>query len=249
MKKLNEIEIGDVGIEIYSTKEEIHKLSFNSNLIVPLASAAKVAIGFCVAKWIKNGGIAWDDSVKDISFNPNEDSKELYPHFQSRRTLPLREAVEVMIACHDSFVAASIVEFCGGWEKVNNQLQSYYPSINVTEDPRDTQNQVQLGQMFDLMLNIFQEYKRYPLLWTPIVNGLIRQKGDIEGIPSHHLNHMTGGLENVAVDIGIIGDFNNYPYVFVLGATNLPNRNSNQVADNKIIKAIDLIYDAYKAEQ
>ena len=59
---------------------------------------------------------------------------------------------------------------------------------------------------------------------------------------------MTGGLENVAVDLGIIGDFNNYPYVFVLGATNLPNRNSNQDADNKIIEAVTLIYNEFKAQ-
>lgn len=249
LKKLNEIQIGDIGIQVYSTKEEIHKLSYNSDHIVPLASAAKVAIGFCVAKWIENGLIEWDDCIEDISFNPNEDSKELYPHFQLRRTLPLREAVEVMIACHDSFVAKNIVDFCGGWEKINNQIQSYYPSITVTEDPRNTENQAQLDQLFDLILNVFQEYKTSPLLWTPIINGLIRQKGDIEGIPTHHLNHMTGGLDNVAVDIGIIGDFNNYPYVFVLGATNLPNRNSNQVADIKIIEAINLIYDEYKTAQ
>ncbi|PFG13542.1 beta-lactamase family protein [Bacillus sp. es.036] len=248
MKKLKEIEIGEVGIKIYSTKDDIHKLAFNNDLIVPLASAAKVAIGFCVTKWVEEELINWDDIVKDIFFNPNEDSRELYPHFQLRESLPLREAVEVMIACHDSYVAKSIVEFCGGWKEVNNQLKTYYPSITVTEDPRNAENQAQLDQLCDLMLNIFQNYKKNPLLWTPIINGLIRQKGEIEGIPTHHLNHMTGGLENVVVDLGIIGDFNNYPYVFVLGATNLPNRNSNLDADNKIIEAVTLIYKQFKAQ-
>ena len=248
LKKLKEIDIGEVGIKIYSTKDEIHKLSFNNNLIVPLASAAKVAIGFFVTKRVEEGLINWNEIVKDISFNPNEDSRELYPHFQLRESLPLREAVEVMIACHDSYVAKSIVAFCGGWKELNNQLQTYYPSITVNEDPRISENQAQLDQLCDLVINIFQNYKKNPLLWTPIINGLIRQKGDTEGIPTHHLNHMTGGLENAAVVLGIIGDFNNHPYVFVLGATNLPNRNSNQDADNKIIEAVTLIYNEFKAQ-
>jgi hypothetical protein len=43
----------------------------------------------------------------------------------------------------------------------------------------------------------------------------VRQQGDIKQIPEHHLNHMTGGLENVAVDIGIIGDFYKKPSVLI----------------------------------
>jgi hypothetical protein len=86
----------------------------------------------------------------------------------------------------------------------------YYPSINVTENPRDIENQAKLNDMLKLMIHIYQGYKTQPLLWNPIVNGLVRQRGDIKQIPAHHLNHMTGGLENVVVDIGIIGDFNNF---------------------------------------
>jgi len=50
--------------------------------------------------------------------------------------------------------------------------------------------------MLDLMIDIYERYKTQPLLWTPIVNGLVRQKGDIKRIPAHH---MTGELENVVV--------------------------------------------------
>jgi Beta-lactamase enzyme family len=245
IEKLKEIEVGEVGIAIYSTKEKKDSASLNSKLKIPLASAAKVAIAFCVAKWVEDDVIKWDALVEEVSFNPEEDSKELYPHLQNRQTLLLREAVEVMIACHDSFIARSIVECCGGWEKVNRLLQSYYPSIHVTENPRDVDNKAQLNQMLDLMIRIYQGYKTQPLLWTPIMNGLVRQKGDIGQIPVHHLNHMTGGLENVAVDIGIIGDFNEDPYIFAMGAINLPNRLHHQDADRKIIEAMELFYGEY----
>jgi Beta-lactamase enzyme family len=245
IEKLKEIEVGETGLTIYSTKENKECISLNSELTIPLASAAKVAIAFCVAKWVEDEVVKWDAIVEEVSFNPEEDSKELYPHLQNRQTLPLREAVEVMIACHDSYIARSIVECCGGWEKVNRSLQSYYPSIHVTGNPRDVDNKAQLSQMLDLMIRIYQGYKTQPLLWTPIMNGLVRQKGDIGQIPVHHLNHMTGGLENVAVDIGIMGDFNENPYIFALGAINLPNRLDNQDSDRKIMEAMELLYGEY----
>jgi hypothetical protein len=53
-------------------------------------------------KWVDDDLIL-DDIVEEVSFNPAEDSKELYPHLQNRQTLPLKEAIEVMIACHDSY--------------------------------------------------------------------------------------------------------------------------------------------------
>ncbi|NMH68315.1 serine hydrolase [Bacillus sp. RO3] len=243
--KLEEIEDGDVGITIYSTKEMRHTHSSNSELIVPLASAAKVAIAYSVAKWVEEDLLKWDDLVEEIEFNPEEDSKELYPHLQERNTLLLREAVEVMIACHDSCVAKCIVNFCGGWEKVNQSIQIYYPSIHVTENPRAMENKGQLNHMLDLMIHIYQGYQTHPLLWTPIINGLVRQKGDVITIPTHHLNHMTGGLHNAVIDMGIIGEFHKHPSIFALGAIHLPDRFNSQVADNKIIEAMKLLYGEY----
>ncbi|MGG4166439.1 serine hydrolase [Rossellomorea vietnamensis] len=243
--KLKEIEVGEVGITIYSTKEKKEIASLNSELRIPLASAAKVAIAFCIAKWVEDDVVKWDSIVEEVSFNPEEDSKELYPHIQNRRTLSLREAIEVMIACHDSYIAKSIVEFCGGWEKVNKSLQSYYPSIHVTENPRDIDNMGQLNELQDLLICIYQGYKTHPLLWTPIINGLVRQNGKIEQIPEHHLNHMTGGLETVAVDIGIMGDFNENPYIYALGAINLPYRLKHQSSDHKIMEAMERLYGEY----
>jgi Beta-lactamase enzyme family len=243
--KLKEIDTGKAGIMVYSTKEQKMKASWNTELTVPLASAAKVAIGFCMAKWAEEGKLKWDDMVEGISFNPKEDSKELYPHLQDRKSLPLREAVEVMIACHDSFAAKSIVGSFGGWEKVNEEIQADFPSIQVTEDPRHPDNNGMLSELAALMIGIYQGYNERPMLWAPIINGLVRQRGDIGAIPAHHFNHMTGGLETAAVDVGIMGDFNNHPYIFAVGAVNVPDRSENQVADNKIVQAMNLTYEEY----
>ncbi|XXM73151.1 serine hydrolase [Lysinibacillus sphaericus] len=243
--KLKEIDTGQAGIMIYSTKDQKMKASWNAELTVPLASAAKVAIGFCMAKWAGEGKLKWDDMVEGISFNPKEDSRELYPHLQKRTSLPLREAVEVMVACHDSFAAKSIVGSFGGWEKVNEGIQSDFPFIQVTEDPRHPDNKGMLSELAELMKRIYQGYNERPMLWAPIINGLVRQRGDIGAIPGHHLNHMTGGLEHAAVDVGIMGDFNSVPYIFVVGTVNVPDRNEYQETDNKIVQAMNLVYENY----
>lgn len=243
--KLKEIEIGEVGIIVYSNFEKDIVLSLNKELLVPLASSAKVAIAFCIAKFVEEGHFKWNDIVKDIIFNPDEDSNQIYPHFQNRESLALSEAVEVMIACHDSFVANRIVQFCGGWESINNKINSNFMNINVTQNPRDLNNNGKLSEMLELLRIIFQGYKNNPELWIPIINGLVRQRCEVEGIPNHFLNHMTGGLPNIVVDIGIIGEFSQNPLLYVLGAKNLPDRYTEKVADDKILESLKLLYEEY----
>lgn len=246
IEKLKEIKTGEVGISIYSelTREMI--CSWNSERIVPLASAAKVGIGFCIAKWVEAGELNWTDMVEPIQFHPNEDSDEIYPHFQNRSSLLLSDAVEVMIACHDCFVADAVVRFSGGWKKLNGKIHSYFKNINITENPRDPDNLGKLSEMLELMRLIFLGYRTDPELWKPIINGLVRQRDEIEGIPARHLNHMTGGLENAAVDLGILGEFSKQPILYVLGAHNLPNRYKEKTADEKMHEALRLLYDEYK---
>lgn len=249
IEKLKEIETGEVGIIIYSNFKQDIVCSLNKDLLVPLASSAKVAIAFCVAKLVEERRYNWNDIVEDICFNPDEDSNQIYPHFQNRETLALSDAVEVMISCHDSFVANRIVQFCGGWENINIKIKSYFNNINITQNPRDLDNNGELAQMLELFRLIFQGYINNPELWVPIVNGLVRQRGEVEGIPTHFLNHMTGGLDNVVVDIGIMGEFSKNPLLYVLGAKNLPNRYTEKVADEKIINALQLLYGEYLNSQ
>ncbi|MDX1699537.1 MAG: serine hydrolase [Melioribacteraceae bacterium] len=245
IEKLKEIETGEIGLIIYSQLKQEIVLSFNKELLVPLASSAKVAIAFCVAKLVEDSHFKWNDIVENISFNPDEDSNLIYPHFQNRETLALSEAVEVMIACHDSFVANRVVQFCGGWESINKKVKSYFNKINITQSPRDLANNGELSQMLELLRLIFQEYTISPELWMPIINGIVRQRGEIEGIPAQYLNHMTGGLDSVVVDFGIIGEFSQNPLLYVLGAMNLPNRYTEKVADEKIIDILKLLYSEY----
>ncbi|WP_391115949.1 serine hydrolase [Psychrobacillus sp. L3] len=245
LEKLIEIESGELGIIIYSHLKQDIVLALNKSLSVPLASAAKVAIAFYIAKLVEERHYKWSDIVENVIFNPEEDSNEVYPHFQNRESLALQDAVEVMIACHDSFIANRIVEFSGGWEKVNQKIKSYFKNINIIQNPRDLDNNGDLSQMLEILRLIFQGYKTNPELWSPIIKGIVRQRDEIEGIPSHFLNHMTGGLVNVVVDIGIIGEFSQNPLLYVLGAKNLPDRYNDKFADEIIIEAMKLLYVEY----
>lgn len=130
---LNQIDTGDVGIVIYSNLKKKVVFSSNEQLIVPLASAGKVGIAYCIAKMVEDGHVSWTDSIDDIVLDSNEDSKELYPHFQNRNSLTLSEAVEVMIACHDNLIAKRIVQYCGGWEYISDRLSFYFEKITIKE--------------------------------------------------------------------------------------------------------------------
>ncbi|MUK87901.1 serine hydrolase [Ornithinibacillus sp. L9] len=245
IEKLKEIKIGEVGVIIYSDLKREKVCSVNERLSVPLASSAKVVIAFCIVKLVEEGHYNWSDKVEEISFDPNEDSIELYPHFQGRESLLLQDAVEVMIACHDNVIANSIIQFCGGWEKLIHITNSYFENVDITRNPSSLKNNGELSQVFELLYFIFEGYKSNPELWTPVINGLVRQQGEVEGIPSYFLNHMTGGLTNSLVNIGILGEFSRNPLLYVLGAKNLPNRYENTFADEKIINAIKLLYTEY----
>ena len=245
LEKLKQLESGEVGIIIYSQIKNEILLSLNKELVVPLASSAKVAIAFCIAKLVEERNFEWTDIVENVIFNPEEDSNEVYPHFQSIKNLALQDAVEVMIACHDSFVAERIVQFCGGWEIISNKIKSYFQNINITQNPRDLDNNGELSEMLEILQLIYQGYINNSNLWIPVINGLVRQRDEIEGIPNHFLNHMTGGLDNVIVDIGIMGEFSKNPLLYVLGAKELPNRFKEKLADEIITEAMKLIYDEY----
>ncbi|OSX98474.1 serine hydrolase [Bacillus nitratireducens] len=244
--KIKEIQTGQVGILVYSTKNGNIVATHNNELYVPLASAAKVAIGFAVAKMVKDKLISWNDTLHHIKFNPNEDSAQLYPHLQGRATLTLSKAVEVMIACHDSYIAQSIVMHCGGWDTVREYVSTNFSKIHIQENPRDEQNVGELNQVHSLLVHIFQGYKSAPELWEPIISGMVMQQGEYEGIPYYHLAHMTGGLSTATINIGIIGMFHEFPFLYVIGGKDLPNRFDNKEVDETILEALKCLYKEYK---
>ncbi len=140
IQKMKEIQAGHVGVASYSTKNECIIISYNSELYIPLASAAKVVIGFVAAQMVKENKRNWNDILHHIKFHPHEDSAQLYPHLQGRSTLTLSKAVEVMIACHDSYIAQSDVQACGGWDAVKINAQTYFSKIYIQENARDEKN-------------------------------------------------------------------------------------------------------------
>ena len=89
------------------------------------------------------------------------------------------------------------VRYCGGWERMNKKIKAYFPTINITRNPRDVDNSGQLSELLEILQSIYRGYITNPNLWIPVINGFVRQRDDNEGIPSHLLNHMTGGLDNV----------------------------------------------------
>ncbi|WP_410982810.1 serine hydrolase [Bacillus cereus] len=242
IKKIKEIKSGQVGIVVYSAESQNIVALYNDDVVVPLASVAKIAIGFAVAKMIEEKQVRWSDEIDNIAFSHKEDSKEIYPHLQGRTVLTLRNAVEVMIACHDNFIAQSVVSFCGGWEEVNKRIQSSFSKINITKDPRDAKNVGKLKQVLKLLIRIFQGYESNPVLWEPIINGMVRQQGNYEGILNYHLTHMTGGLPTAFINIGILGTFHENPLLYVIGGMDLPNRYENQEVDSKIIEVLRCLY-------
>ncbi|MBJ8105425.1 MULTISPECIES: serine hydrolase [Bacillus cereus group] len=245
IQKMKEIQAGHVGVTIYSTKNERIVASYNSEIYIPLASAAKVVIGFVAAQMVKGNKRNWNDILHHIKFHPHEDSAQLYPHLQGRSTLTLSKAVEVMIACHDSYIAQSIVMHCGGWDTIREYVSTKFSKIHIQENPKDEKNIGELKQVLSLLLHIFQGYKSAPELWEPIISGMVRQQGEYEGIPYYHLAHMTGGLPTATINIGIIGMFHEFPFLYVIGGKDLPNRFHNKEVDETVTTALKYIYKAY----
>ncbi|MES5955387.1 class A beta-lactamase-related serine hydrolase [Bacillus fungorum] len=245
IQKMKEIQSDRVGIAIYSTKSNRIIASYNSELNIPLASAAKVAIGFVVAQMVKENKHNWNDILHHVKFNPHEDSAQLYPHLQGRSTLTLSKAVEVMIACHDSYVAQSVVMHCGGWDAVKTYAQTYFSKIHIQENARDEKNAGELNEVLSLLVQIFQGYKSEAELWEPIISGMVRQQGEYEGVHSYHLAHMTGGLPTATINIGIIGMFNEFPFLYVIGGKDLPSRRENKEVDEAFAVVLKYIYKEY----
>ncbi|MGX1265489.1 hypothetical protein RKD55_003293 [Rossellomorea marisflavi] len=233
---------GSTGFLTYSCKDRRITASHNEGLVLPLASAGKVAIGYAVAGMVESGVMKWDEVIHPIRFNPDEDSRELYPHFQNRQSLMLGEAVEVMIACHDSVVAGQVVALAGGWDHVNRMIRERFDHMCVTSDPRSPENKGMLQELMQMLIEVVEGYDCHPDVWMPIMNGLVRQQEEVEGIPPHELNHMTGGLPDMAIDIGVIGEFGKERCLFVMGAAGVPDRRESQGTDDRMADSLRLLH-------
>ncbi|WP_349408290.1 serine hydrolase [Pseudalkalibacillus sp. SCS-8] len=233
---------GQFGTIVYSLGKEEEVCSYNEDLCVPLASAGKIFIGLVIAERVEEGRIAWEQMLNNIAFDPKENSDILYPHLQKRTSLPLRTVVEVMLACHDNYLAKNMVDQLGGWKAFNNKITSVYQSVNLTSDPFEYDNRGSLKDVFSAMLKIYNGYKLKPELYEPIVNGLVRQSEGLGDIPKEHYSHMSGGLPDLLLDTGILGQFTESPYLYVIAGKDLPDRSEHHSADERVIDFLHEIY-------
>ncbi|TCW57975.1 beta-lactamase family protein [Bacillus thuringiensis] len=134
---------------------------------------------------------------------------------------------------------------CGGWDSIRKYVSTYFSKIYVQENPRDEQNVGELNQVHSLLVHIFRGYKSEPELWEPIINGMVMQQGEYEGIPYYHVAHMTGGLPTAIINIGIIGVFNEFPVLYVIGRKDLPYRSENNEIDEVFAESLKYIYKEY----
>ncbi len=74
---------------------------------------------------------------------------------------------------------------------------------------------------------------------------MVRQQCSYEGIPYYHLANMTGGLSTAIINIGIIGMFHEFPFLYVIGGRDLPNRFDNKEVDETVIEALRYVYKEY----
>lgn len=56
---------------------------------------------------------------------------------------------------------------------------------------------------------------------------------------------MTGGLLTATINIGIIGMFNEFPLLYVIGGKDLPNRRENKEVDEAFAVVLKYIYKEY----
>ncbi|VXC77234.1 conserved hypothetical protein [Bacillus mycoides] len=73
-----------------------------------------------------------------------------------------------------------------------------------------------------------------------------KKRDEYAGIPYYHLAHMTGGLPTAIINIGIIGMFHKFPFLYVIGGRDLPNRFDNKEVDETILEALKCLYKEYK---
>ncbi len=58
---------------------------------------------------------------------------------------------------------------------------------------------------------------------------------------------MTGGLPNATINIGIIGMFHEFPFLYVIGGKELPNRFENKEIDEAFVVSLKYIQRYYES--
>lgn len=236
---------GDCSVFVRRAKSGKTVVDYQSDLMLPLASAAKLVIASMAVDAVKRGEVTWDTIVPNVEFDKNEDSHILYPHLQGITELELRDVVEVMIACHDQNLAQAVVSLFGGWFSIQSRIARRYLDIRVHRNPQDIEkNAGRLDVLMQIVRDAVLGYRKNPALWRPMIAGMVRHRDKPQGITSYHVANMTGGLPNVTIDIGILGNINDdNALIYAVAGKNLPDRSFYQSADETLAEMVRLMYD------
>ncbi|QHE53948.1 serine hydrolase [Pontibacillus sp. HMF3514] len=249
MNKLIEqfnIQPGTWGLSVHSVQNPGISIQVNELESYPLASAGKVVIGYSIAKLVEKGVVTWEDVVSEVKVDPDEDTQQLYPHWQRRNTLQLGQVVEGMIACHDRDLAKCCARRLGGFQRIQPQLEMDFRSIHITENPSDEEHRGQLVEIAQLVQSIYTGYQHDPDTWEPVIQGMVRMQDKHVRIPYHHQVNMTGGLSDSLIEINILGAFQENPYIVVVAAKGLENRDE---ADRFVDDIMLPLYNMWKGKQ
>ncbi|MDP9380022.1 MAG: class A beta-lactamase-related serine hydrolase [Chloroflexota bacterium] len=199
---------GSLGVLAMSVPDGRTLSSLHEDESFPLASAAKLAIGWAAADAVRGGKVRWHTLVRGLELDPNDEGgRELYPHIFGQTELELREVVEVMIGALDHYYAMAVARQLGGWDAVQRRISDAYPGVRVHMNPYDPeQNSGQLTDVVRLARDVAAGYRKEPRLWRPVVAGLVRQQYKADDIPPHHVLNVQGGLGDAVIDTGLLGD-------------------------------------------
>ncbi|OFW79268.1 MAG: hypothetical protein A2201_07275 [Alicyclobacillus sp. RIFOXYA1_FULL_53_8] len=234
---------GDFGLYVLDSNGDV-LLSEQASTRFPLASAAKVAVGWAITQRVLDGTLDWQQKISELVFDPKEDSADVYPHLQGLHEYELRDVVEVMIACHDGNCANGLANLIGGWGVVQSDIAQKYPRVSVHQAARDEErNSAELAEMVRMVQEIVKSYPRTPSLWKPVLAGLVRQQDKTDDIPRHRLMNMTGGLATAMIDVGVMGSIHDGNYiVYGIAGKNLADRASAPTTDEAFAEVLRQLY-------
>lgn len=220
---------------------------YNSSDWFPLASAGKVALATLVAWAVADKDLSWSLELDSVALDPEEDSATLYPHLQGMQKLPLRNVVEIMIACHDKNCADAVANLLGGWTHVESLVTRRFPGVRVNRDPRNQEENIgQLRSVLDVIQGVISGFLATPNVFEPVVAGLVRMVDKTDGIPFHEQWNMTGGLPTSLINTGVLGDPMSERYLlYAIAGRDVANRYETRESDELISSVLNMLYGTF----
>ncbi|MFS1511470.1 hypothetical protein VQL36_03390 [Chengkuizengella sp. SCS-71B] len=68
---------------------------------------------------------------------------------------------------------------------------------------------------------------------------MIRQRSGLDNIPKEHYTYLGGGLKDLILDVGILGNFTEHPVLYVIAGKDVPSR---KVSDKLVSQFLHKVY-------